>query len=327
MTDQQPNSPTPEGAPDGQIRSRRRLGQGLNALLGTGSREAERVIEAAAEATVDSNHIDLALIERNPEQPRKVFEENALKELTESIKKHGLLQPVLVRPHEGGYQLIAGERRWLASKEAGLGSIPCRVLELSDQNVIEAALEENLKREDLNAMEKAEAFAEYVSRFDISHEELGKRLSMDRTTVTNYIRLIDLTEEVKTALREDKISNGHARALLSLTEPEQQKQACQQIVTEGLSVRKSEKLVKEVQTGDHAGVIPFPGKNEKSSGQNQTGKPELSTHLQSLQEQLQQVIGAQLEIKLTTEESGKIIIPFSSKDDFERILGTLRRAA
>jgi len=188
-------------------------------------------------------------------------------------------------------------------------------------------LEENLKREDLNAMEKAEAFSEYVSRFNISHEELGKRLSMDRTTVTNYIRLMDLTDDVKEALRGDKISNGHARTLLSLTDPEQQKSACSQIVTEGLSVRKSEKLVKEIQTSEVSEVIPFPGQEENKQEQEKQGKPELSTHLQSLQDQLRQVLGTQLEIKLTTEESGKIVIPFSSKDDFERILGTLRRAA
>lgn len=310
--------------------SKRRLGRGLSALLGRNSHDGERVIEGDEhfEGTIspDSSHIDVELIERNPSQPRKQFSEAAMNDLSQSIKMHGLLQPVLVRPHEGKYQLIAGERRWLAAKKAGLTAIPCRVLELSDQYVAEAALEENLKREDLNALEKGEAFKEMLERFSLRVEDLAVRMSMDRSTVTNLIRLLDLSEPVKEHLRNDTITNGHARALLGVTDAEAQANVCQQIIDQKLSVRKTEQLVKDwqKQSDEGAEVIPFPG-NEEQKAKKQP--PEMSNHILSLQEQLRQVLGAQVEIKLKTNDSGQIVIPFNSNEDFERILNVVRRAA
>ncbi|MEZ6046326.1 MAG: ParB/RepB/Spo0J family partition protein [Planctomycetaceae bacterium] len=323
----QPEQHNQGGQEEAPVTARRRLGRGLSALLGTGSSEGERVIEGEERFEgigPDANHIDVELIERNPSQPRKQFNEVAMNDLSQSIKMHGLLQPVLVRPHEGKYQLIAGERRWLAAKQAGLTAIPCRVLELSDQYVAEAALEENLKREDLNALEKGEAFKEMLDRFSLRVEDLAARMSMDRSTVTNLIRLLDLSEPVKEELRNDRITNGHARALLAVADHEAQANLCQQIISQKASVRKTEQLVKQLQQqGENAEVIPFPGTETKEKKQ----APELSNHLLSLQEQLRQVLGAQVEIKLKTDDSGQIVIPFNSNEDFERILSVVRNAA
>ncbi|MCA9038728.1 MAG: ParB/RepB/Spo0J family partition protein [Planctomycetaceae bacterium] len=309
---------------------KRRLGRGLSALLGGRSNDGERIIEGeenfeSSSSSSDSSHIDVELIERNPSQPRKQFSEVALNDLANSIKMHGLLQPVLVRPHEGKYQLIAGERRWLAAKQAGLTAIPCRVLELSDQYVAEAALEENLKREDLNALEKGEAFKEMLDRFSLRIEDLAARMSMDRSTVTNLIRLLELSEPVKEELRNDRITNGHARALLAVTDHEAQADLCRQIIDQKASVRKTEKLVKDWQKQGEEGAetIPFPGNDQGEK----KGPPEMSNHLLSLQEQLRQILGAQVEIKLKTNDSGQIQIPFTSNEDFERILNVVRRAA
>ena len=191
--------------------SRRRLGRGLNALLGM----APTGPSTEAEPGTSSN-ISVDLIDRNPFQPRHEFDPAALNELADSIRQHGVSQPVLVRSAGGGYQLIAGERRLIAAKKAGLQEIPCRVLALTDQQVSEVALEENLKRQDLNVLEKATAFQGYLDRYGCSIEELSRRLSLDRSTVSNMVRLLELPEAVKADLRSDKISAGHARALLSL---------------------------------------------------------------------------------------------------------------
>ncbi len=192
---------------------RRRLGRGLNALLGgavpdSQSNEASDENAAGPNAT---DEISVDLIERNPFQPRKDFEKESINELAESMMTHGILQPLLVRPHNGGYQLIAGERRWLAAKEAGIESVPCRVLELEDKNVCEVALVENVQRKDLGDLEKAQAFQDYLDRFGGTPADLAKQLGMNRSTVANFIRLLGLPDPVKKALNAGRISNGHAR--------------------------------------------------------------------------------------------------------------------
>ena len=201
----------------------RRLGRGLNALLGGDAEprnESQTIATVDAETPPAADEIAIELIERNPYQPRREFEEEALLELSESIRQHGILQPLLVRSHGDHYQLIAGERRLLAAQKVGLESVTCRVLELEDKAVCEVALEENLKRRDLSVLEKAQAFQEYLKRFNTSIEELAKQLSMNRSTVSNMLRLLELAEPVKTALNKAEISAGHARALLALDELE-----------------------------------------------------------------------------------------------------------
>ena len=224
--------------------SGRRLGRGLNALLG-GSREQAAAPPAAPPQDDAGGAISVELIERNPFQPRQDFAEAELKELAESITRHGVLQPLLVREVDGEYQLIAGERRLLAAKRAGLETVPCRVLELDDQRVCEAAIEENLKRTDLHPLEKARAFRDYLDRFGGTVEALAKSLSMSRPAVSNMLRLLDLETPVAEALRSNVITAGHARALLALSGPDQVA-ALSQVIDRGLSVKASEKFCRDL---------------------------------------------------------------------------------
>ena len=298
--------------------SRRRLGRGLNALLGM----APTGPSTEAEPGTSSN-ISVDLIDRNPFQPRHEFDPAALNELADSIRQHGVLQPVLVRSAGGGYQLIAGERRLIAAKKAGLQEIPCRVLALTGQQVSEVALEENLKRQDLNVLEKATAFQGYLDRYGCSIEELSRRLSLDRSTVSNMVRLLELPEAVKADLRSDKISAGHARALLSLKSDSDRVTLCDRIQKEGLSVRKIEEVVRDLNASLDDSVVSIKGKKPKS----QTTIVELTPHVLSLRDQLRDWLGASVEITLAARDQGKIVIEFQSSDDFERIVGKLHRAA
>lgn len=326
MDEHAPQTTTEQTPPDGAHVARRRLGRGLNALLGNGSSQKS---PGTDEEQVQSDEVHVELIEPNPFQPRRDFDSATLDELCESIKQHGVLQPLLVRSDGGRYQLIAGERRWLAAKQAGLETVPCRVLELEDQRVCEVAIEENLKRKDLNVLEKAQAFQDYLDRFGSTVEELARQLSMNRSTVANFVRLLDLSEPVKKALAAEKITNGHARALLSLEEADQIR-LCEEIQARSLSVRATEKAVRsilspsagEAASADDAATIPFPSTEQQSSSATQP-----SSHVLSLQQQLRDALGAKVEIRLSDKESGKIIIPFDSNDDFERLLRQLRRAA
>lgn len=294
---------------------RRRLGRGLNALIGSGV-----FSDGPTSSENDHSEVHVELIERNPFQPRQDFEPAALNELVDSIKQHGVLQPLLVRAVGDGYQLIAGERRLIAAKKAGLEIVPCRVLSLTDQQVCEVSLEENLKRQDLNVLEKGAAFKDYLDRFQLPIEELARRLSLDRSTVSNMLRLLELPETIKQDVKAGKLTAGHARALLTLPEGEQLTLAAK-IQAEHWSVRKTEEAVRGLQQTQQD-TIPFPGDATPKSK-----KAELTNHLVSLQDQMRDWFGAKVEIKLKGKDAGKIVIEFASNDDFERILGKLRRAA
>ncbi|MBT4867022.1 MAG: ParB/RepB/Spo0J family partition protein [Planctomycetaceae bacterium] len=313
MTDSRPPNPDDKGP------SKRRLGRGLNALLGSSNNSDAADSNSPNDETGDLRQIRIDEIEPNPFQPRREFGADTLEELAASIRQHGLLQPVLVRKHGGKFQLIAGERRWLAAKKAGLESIPCRIVERDDRGSSEAAIEENLKRKDLNALEKAMAFQDYRDRFGCSIDELAKKLSMQRSTVSNFLRLLELPDAVKESLRKGRITNGHARAILTLTDDESRIEFCKQIEKEQLSVRATEKEVRRLIKGE--AVIPLPKPKPK------TEEPATSSHIRSLQQQLQQQLGLKVEICPTGKEQGKIVIHFQSSGDFERILRTLRRAA
>ena len=274
--------------------------------------------------SLDANQIHVELIERNPFQPRKDFDSESLNELVESIRQHGVLQPLLVRPCGTQYQLIAGERRWMAARQAGLETVPCRVLELEDQAMCEAALEENLKRKDLNVLEKAQAFQDYLHRFSTTADELARQLSMSRSSLCNFLRLLELSDFVKEALLAERVSYGHARAILSLPH-EGQIALCQRIEAESLSVRQTEAAVREMlkqQQDGGAETIPFT-----AAAPEKPSATDVSNHVRSVEEQLQQLLGVAVAIKLSGKEKGKIVIPFSNNDDFERIVRQLRRAA
>lgn len=311
-----------EGAP------KRRLGRGLDALLGGKPQTASEAAPVAVAQAVPVEEpsaqsrtlVKVDQIRRNPFQPRSEFDEASLNELAKSIGLHGMLQPVLVRKTEQGYQLIAGERRWLAAQKAGLNEIPCRVMELADREVSEAAIEENLKRKDLNVLEKAQAFQDYVDRFGCTIEELGKRLSMDRSTVSNMLRLLELPEPVRQLLHEEKITGGHAKAMLPLEEADQLA-VCERIQAESLSVRKTEQAVRSILRGEKADTIPI------ESAKKEKAVPERTSHIDSLEQQLRDTLGLKVQIKLKTSDAGQVIIDFGSNDDFDRITRLIRKAA
>lgn len=311
---------------------KRRLGRGLNALLGggadeqSGSRPATIPMHALSSPPAPaSDEIAMELIERNPFQPRREFEQTAIDELADSIRKHGILQPLLVRARpdgETGYQLIAGERRWRAAQQVGMETVPCRVIQFEDRQASEAALEENLKREDLNVLDKAAAFKDYLERFGGTIEELGRQLSMNRATVSNMMRLLELPESIQQLVRENKITGGHAKALLPLSEI-QQTEVARQIEEEQLSVRRVEDIVRETL---RAGTLPLPNGSDANGQAPGAEKPGLSNHVLSLQDFLRGHFGAKIDIKQKKNNAGQIVIHFSNNDDFERLVGRLRNA-
>ncbi len=304
-----------EAYPDAQ--PKRRLGRGLTSLLGRGMAADEETI-----ATDPSSlrEIPIGNIERNPWQPRKDFDAEGMRDLSDSIREHGLLQPILVRELPSGtFQLIAGERRWLASQQAGLMILPCRVVDVIDQTACEFALEENLKRKDLSDLEKAQAFSEYMKQFGASVDTLAKQLSMSRPAVANMLRLLDLAEPVKLALQQGKISSGHARAMLSLDEAGQLA-LCGRVQAESLNVRQTEAAVRAVMKGD-PDVLPMQPEKEAAA------KTQVSNHVLSVQQHLRELFGVMVEIKLKASDRGQIVLPFASNAEFEDVLRRLRRAA
>jgi len=317
----------------GQNFLKRRLGRGLSALLGSGEGEPGDqpsilpMHTPSGPPAPGSDEISLELIERNPLQPRREFEQAAIDELSESIRRHGILQPLVVRPRaEGGYQLVAGERRWRAAQQAGLETVPCRVIDFSDRQAMEAALEENLKREDLNVLEKACAFRDYLERFGGTIEELARQLSMSRANLSNMLRLLELAEPVQVLLRSDRISAGHARALLALS-GDRQEQLAAQIEAEQLSVRRTEELVRE-QLKRAAEVAGAEAESPAAEPASESAEPSMepTNHVLSLQSALRDLLGAKIDIRQRRNNAGQIVIHFADHDDFERILGRLRKA-
>ena len=314
-----------------------RLGRGLAGLVGDASREATPLptdpsATETKEFTVttgpespdrdgDLREIPVGKLQRNPYQPRQDFDADALQELVDSISTHGILQPLLVRPIENaGYQLIAGERRWLAARQAGLETVPCQVRLYTDQQVYETAMEENLKRENLNPLEQAQAFRGYLDEFDSTIDQLAARLSMNRSTVSNLLRLLELAEPVQKALRGEQITASHARSLVTLSQSDQLS-LCARIIEEGLTVRATEQAARTLREG----VIPID--IEVVEKDTRARPPEPSNHVLALQDQLRQLLGTKVEIRLSSQDAGRIVIPFGSNDDFQRVLRTLQRRA
>jgi len=358
----------------------RRLGRGLSALLGGGAPAHE---ESTQELNAELRNIPTSQLTRNPFQPRKQFDPESIGELASSLKEHGVLQPILVREISGGFQIIAGERRWQAAQKAGLTTIPCRVVDVIDKTACEFALEENLKRKDLNDLEKAQAFRDYIDQFHCSIEELSKQLSMKRSTVNNMLRLLDLPDPIKNALNSGRLTAGHARALLPLPQADQM-ELSSRIQAEQLSVRQTEATVKKMlgrdresqpapadssspaaslenasspadatpdQTAQNAASVmeaavqtetsssaevPQAESNSETTVHNSASPetipmpvedPNRTHHVASLESQLRDLLGVQVEIQLSAKNSGKIVIPFATNQEFERILNTLRRSA
>ncbi|MBM4350989.1 MAG: ParB/RepB/Spo0J family partition protein [Deltaproteobacteria bacterium] len=243
-------------------------------------------------------------------QPRKYFDESKLLELAETIKEKGILDPLMVRRINGGYELIAGERRWRAAQKAGLREVPVIVREADDREVLEISLIENLQREDLNPVEEAEGFRDLIEKFDISHEEASRRVGKDRTTITNALRLLKLSAEIKNHLIQDRITAGHARAILSLESREKQKELCGLIIRKGLSVREAEAWAKRW------------SERPKKKGAIEKKKDDLENQLGSLQDSLRQRLGTKVRIQARGKK-GKIEIEYYSPEDLERIVETI----
>jgi len=286
---------------------KRRLGRGLDALLaGAGDSNATQAAVANGQTRIAIEQID-----HNPYQPRRAFDDDDLAALSESIRTHGILQPLVVRPVGDRYQLIAGERRLRAAQAAGFADVPVHVVDFNDQQVLEAALVENIQRTDLNPIEKAHGFQDYLQRFHMTHEQLATRLGLDRSTVTNLVRLLELPPELQSAVAVGQISAGHARALLAVTDRQRQLSLCKEIIARGHSVRATEALVKE-------------HKSEPASPTSRAAA-EKTSHVQSIEDELRQILATRVEIRVKGKDRGQIILGFESNDDFERLLEVLRR--
>ena len=289
------------------------LGRGLSALLDDTEvvQNARQQISNESSSLGTISHVQISQVEVNPFQPRTDFEPESLRELAESIKLQGLIQPITVRRSaQNTFQLISGERRLRASKLAGLTEVPAYVRMANDHQMLEMALIENIQRENLNAIEVALSFHRMIEECNLKQEELGGRVSKSRSTVTNYLRLLKLPPVIQASIRDNQISMGHARALISVEDVDKQLYIHQEILKNGLSVRKVEELVRELQkTG-----------NKVKSLQ----KPKLiSFQFQKIEDDLASKFGTRVRLKVQDKGTGAIEIPFMSEDDLNRILEML----
>ena len=248
----------------------------------------------------------ISMIEPNREQPRKKFDEDALQELSESIKQYGILQPLLVSDKKDYYEIVAGERRWRAAKMAGLKEVPVVVKEFSTQEIVEISLIENIQREDLNPVEEAMAYKRLIDEFHLKQDEIAERVSKSRTAVTNSMRLLKLDSRVQQMMVDEMISAGHARAILAISDPEQQYNAAMKVFDEKLSVRETEKLVKSILT---------PTKKKPV-----VSNPTEDAIYESLEEKMKGITGTRVFIHRKKNNKGKIEIEYYSRDDLDRII-------
>lgn len=291
---------------------KRGLGKGLDSLIPTNVMMESEVKHATVSTASSAEEgkdgalmVKLSKVEPNREQPRKNFDEDSLQELAESLKQFGMLQPILVQNRGDYYEIIAGERRWRAAKIAGLKEVPVIVRELTDQEIVEISLIENIQREDLNPIEEAQAYKRLLTEFHLKQDEVAERVSKSRTAVTNSMRLLKLCDEVQKMVVDDMISTGHARALISIEDPEEQYLIAQKIFDEKLSVREVEKLVKDLHKP------PKPPKEENKT---------LQAIYQEISERLKQSLSTKVSVSAKQNGAGKIEIEFYNHEDLERLL-------
>ena len=293
---------------ESKFKKRSGLGRGLGALLeDTG--EKTKISGSGATPKGAISEIEIAKVETNPWQPRTEFDEEALNELAESIKVQGIIQPITVRAlSEDAFQLISGERRLQASKKAGLKTVPAYIRVADDQQMLEMALIENIQRENLNAIEIALSYQRLLAECDLKQEELGDRVGKNRSTVTNYLRLLKLPPDIQVALRDGRLSMGHARALISVDDVATQLDIFRQILKDELSVRKVEALVK----------------NQGNTKAASTSTPEaINPEMKEVQSKLSSHFGTKINVKANSHNKGEIKIPFNSTEDLNRILEIL----
>lgn len=291
------------------------LGKGLGNLIPgadvekTNTKVVEKVVEKIVEKPADT-FLKVNEIEPNREQPRSNFDEDALMELAESIKQYGVLQPIIVKKREGYYEIVAGERRWRASKMAGLKKVPVLIKDYTDREVMEVALIENLQREDLNPIEEALAYQKLIKEHNLKQDELAEKMSKSRVAITNSMRLLKLDEKVQNMLADGMISSGHARCLIGIADKEKQYSIALKVFDEKLSVREVEKLVKN---------LDKPEKNKEKK------LPKNDFVYRDIEDKLKISIGTKVTIKNRDNNKGKIEIEYYSQDDFERIVELLKK--
>ncbi len=290
--------------------AKRGLGKGIDAMISGDDTKMKKVVK---EVIKEVDTIDINKIEPNNNQPRKNFNEDKIHELAESIKQHGLIEPLIVQKgNKGFYTIIAGERRWRAAREAGIKEIPVVVKDYSDQQVMEIALIENIQREDLNAIEEAEAYERLIKDFNLKQDEVAERVSKSRVAITNSLRLLKLDSRVREMIIEDKIKSGHARALLAVNDPEEQYRLAVMIFDHSMSVRETEKMVKKYLS-------------DKDKPKKEVKEKDTQTELiyKDFEEKLKTVIGTKVNINHKGKGKGKIEIEYFSPDEFDRIIGMM----
>lgn len=257
--------------------------------------------------------INISKVEPNREQPRKKFDEDALLELAESIKQFGVLQPLLVQEREDYYEIIAGERRWRAAKLAGVKEVPVIIKKLTEQEIMEISLIENIQREDLNPIEEAQAYKRLINEFNLKQDEVAERVSKSRTAVTNTMRLLKLNDKVQQMVIDEMLTTGHARALLGIEDEEKQYTVAQRIFDEKLSVRDTEKLVKSIQKQ----------KTEEPVQKNKIDSTLVAIY-HDLEEQMKSILGTKVFINAKDDKKGKLEIEYYSQDELDRIIDLIR---
>ncbi len=287
----------------------RGLGRGLDSLIPASIGEDKIIKEVAQKSGSAESTVDINLINPNREQPRKEFNREKLEELADSIKQHGLIEPILVQDRDDHYEIVAGERRWRAAKLAGLKEVPVVIRKFSEQEIVEISLIENIQREDLNAIEEALAYKSLMDKFGLKQDEVAKKVSKNRTTITNSLRLLKLGEKVRNLVIEKQISEGHARALLAIDDEDKQFALAERVIKDKLSVRDIEKLVKE-------GSNTKPVKKELPA--------ELDIFYKDIAEKMKASLGTKVVVTGKGDGSGKIEIEFYSNDDLDRIKALLK---
>lgn len=287
------------------------LGKGLDSLItdkvGSGNTTVETTNTKKAEPDKDVTFVKIGKVEPNREQPRKNFDEDALLELSESVKQYGVLQPLLVQDKKDYYEIIAGERRWRAAKLAGLKEVPVIIKNLTEQEIVEISLIENIQRENLNPIEEALAYKRLLNEFNLKQDEVAERVSKSRTAVTNSMRLLKLDERVQQMVIDDLISTYYARALLGIADGEQQYALAQQIFDEKLSVRETEKLVKKLQ-------------KQKTEAPKPAVDNSMAVFYEDMEQKLKAIMGTKVAIHQKNNQKGKIEIDYYSTDELERIM-------
>jgi ParB family chromosome partitioning protein len=284
--------------------NRKALGRGLGALL-----SSDRTIDLGPEPS----EVDVDSIVPGPMQPRTSFDEASLQSLADSIRAHGIVQPLLVRRRGEGYELVAGERRWRAAKLAGVSRVPVVIKDVPDESLLEIALIENIQREDLNPIEEAQAYKKLIENVGLTQEALASRVGRDRSYITNYLRLLRLPDDVQQLVKDGRLSTGHARTLLGLSHTDLQRRVARQIIDGGLSVRATEHLVHKV--------------IEQKPAKTPAAPPAVDPNVQAAETKLRRALGTQVKILQAVDGRGKLEISFFNTQDLDRLYNVLMRGA